>query len=67
MVVAQLEPDADGMLHIVQSEAPIDPNRGVRREGATIQFGLTAREVGDVWERIQALIERVDAGEIALF
>jgi len=67
MVVAQLEPDADGMLQIVQSEAPIDPNRGARHEGATIQFGLTAREVEDVWERIQTLIERVDAGEIALF
>jgi hypothetical protein len=67
MVVAQLEADADGMLEVVQSGAPIDPNRGAQREGTTVQFGLTAGEVGDVWERIQALIERVDAGEIPLF
>ncbi|MBW2494480.1 MAG: hypothetical protein JRE43_06980 [Deltaproteobacteria bacterium] len=67
MVVAQLEPDADGILKVVQAGAPIDPSEGVRREGTTLQFGLTAGEVEDVWQRIEALIERVDAGEIPLF
>jgi hypothetical protein len=67
MVASQLEADADGMLQTVQPGAPIDPNRGVRHEGTTVQFGLTAGEVEDIWERIEALIERVDAGEIALF
>jgi len=67
MVVAQLEADSNGILRVVRSGAPIDPNEGVRREGTTLQFGLTAGEVDKVWERIEALIERVDAGEIALF
>jgi len=67
MVVAQLEADSDGILKVVQSGAPIDPNKGVRREGTKVQFGLTAGEVDAVWGRIESLIKRVDAGEIALF
>jgi hypothetical protein len=67
MVVSQLEADADGMLHTVKADAPIDPDRGAQREGTTVQFGLTEDEVEDVWERIEDLIERVDEGEIALF
>jgi hypothetical protein len=67
MVVSQLEADADGILKTVRSGPPMDPDDGVWREGTTLQFGLTADEVEDVWERIEALIERVDAGEIALF
>ncbi len=67
LVVAQLEPDADGMLKVVQPAAPIDSHRGARRGGTTIQFGLTAGEIEDVWERIEALVEQVDADEIPLF
>ncbi len=67
MVVSQLEADSDGILKTVQAGPPINPDEGVRREGTTVQFGLTADEVDDIWERIESLIERVDAGEIALF
>ncbi len=67
MVVSQLEADSDGILKTVQAGPPIDPDEGVWREGTTVQFGLTADEVDDIWERIESLIERVDTGEIALF
>ncbi len=67
MVVCQLEADPDGILKVVLPQAPIDPNRGTRRDGTQVQFGLTATEVDAVWRRIEKLIERVDAGEIALF
>ncbi len=67
LVVNQLEADADGILRIVEPGPPIDPDRGAQREGTKVQFGLTAGEVDAVWERIESLLERVDAGEIALF
>jgi hypothetical protein len=67
MVLSQLEADENGILHTVESGAPFDVDEGVRLEGTTVQFGLTADEVEDVWDRIEALIERVDSGEIALF
>ena len=67
LVVNQLEADADGILRLVEPGPPIDPNRGAQREGTKVQFGLTAGEVDAVWERIESLIQRVDAGEIALF
>jgi len=67
MVVAQLEADSNGILQTVQPGAPIDPEKGVRRQGTTVQFGLTEEEVDAVWERIEALIAHVDAGTVALF
>ncbi len=67
LVVNQLEADADGILRIVKPGPPIDPKGGAQRDGTTVQFGLTAGEVDAVWERIESLIRRVDAGEIALF
>ncbi len=67
LVVNQLEADAGGVLRIVEPGPPIDPNRGAQREGTKVQFGLTAGEVDAVWERIESLIQRVDAGKIALF
>jgi hypothetical protein len=67
MVVSQLEVDADGILKVVRPGVPIDPEKGAQRAGTTLQFGLTEEEIDEVWERIEALIERVDAGEIRLF
>lgn len=67
LVINQLEADADGILRLVEPGPPIDPNRGAQREGTKVQFGLTTGEVDAVWERIESLIQRVDAGEIALF
>jgi hypothetical protein len=66
-VVAQLEPDDAGILRIAAPGAPIDPEEGVRVRGTTVQFGLTDDEIDDLWERIQALIAKVDDGRLTVF
>jgi hypothetical protein len=40
------------------------PARGVRRDGATVQMGLTRSEIAEVWRRAERLLQRIDAGEI---
>jgi hypothetical protein len=45
----------------------IDSYSGANYDGNTVQFGLTSNEIDAIWSRIEALIEKVDAGEIALF
>jgi hypothetical protein len=67
MVVSQLEADSEGILRSVDPGPPIDPEEGATLDGTTVQFGLTRHEVDAIWQRIEALIEKVDAGEIALF
>jgi hypothetical protein len=68
-VVAQLEPDDEGVLRLVLPGPPEEPNSGVsvNEETLTVQFGLTTTEIDKLWSRIQALLERVDAGELPLF
>lgn len=58
---------ADGLLVPVESETNLNPGRGVRRMNGMVQLGLTNREVDDVWKRLRELLERVDAGRVALF
>ena len=67
MVVAQMKVDSDGILQTVDPGPPIDPDEGANFDGTTVQFGLTEEEVNAIWERVEALIEKVDANEIALF
>jgi hypothetical protein len=67
MVVSQLEVDSEGVLQSVDPGPPTDPNDGATFDGKAVQFGLTRYEVDAIWKRIEALIEKVDAGEIALF
>ncbi len=67
MVVAQMEVDAAGVLHNVAPGPPIEPDGGANFDGKTLQLGLTRSEIDAVWQRIRRLVERVDAGEIALF
>ena len=67
MVVSQLEVDSEGILRSVDPGPPSDPDDGATFDGKTVQFGLTRNEVEAIWKRIEALIEKVDAGEIALF
>jgi hypothetical protein len=67
LVVAQLEPDADGVLQLVPPGPPIDEDDGASRRGTTVQFGLTEDEIEDVWERIEDLIEEVDDGDLPVF
>jgi len=66
-VVSQLERDDEGVYWNVPPGENLDPSRGVRIEGKTLQFGLTDDEIEDVWERIEDLIEDVDDGEIPVF
>jgi hypothetical protein len=67
MVVSQLDVDSEGILRTVDPGPPTDPNDGATFDGKSVQFGLTLDEVDAIWERIEALIEEVDAGEIELF
>jgi len=66
-VVAQLEADEQGLLHLVSPGPPIDADRGASRRGTTVQFGLTEGEIDDVWQRIGALIGDVDSGSLPVF
>ncbi len=65
--VTQMEPDPSGRLQLVRPEPPWDPDRGGRLQGSEVQFGLTTGEIDDLWERIQKLVEAVDAGHLTLF
>ncbi len=67
LVVAQVEPDAKGILQLVEPGPPLDADQGASREGTTVQFGLAEGEIDDVWERIQELIREVDEGELPTF
>jgi hypothetical protein len=66
-VVSQLELDDEGVYVNVPPGENLDPDHGVRIEGDVIQFGLTDDEIDDVWERIEALIEDVDEGDVPVF
>jgi hypothetical protein len=66
-VLAEFRRDAEGFLAVVPPGPSLDPSRGVNLRGTVVQLGLSEDEIDDVWERIQDLIERVDAGEIAVF
>ena len=66
-VLAEFRRDAEGFLEAVAPGPSLDPSRGVNLRGSVVQLGLTEDEIDDVWERIADLIERVDAGEIAVF
>ena len=52
----------DGSLAPMEPTANIDPERGVRRDERVVQLGLTAREIDDVWDRLQALLRDVGLG-----
>lgn len=66
-VVAEFEVERDGSLRPIEFTAPLNPRDGVRRLDRTIQFGLNAPEISDIWTRIQDLLRRVDAGEIGTY
>ena len=66
-VLGQLEDDGSGVLRNVEPEANLDPEKGVRRTPAGIQFGLTQSEIDAVAERTRILLARIDAGELQVF
>lgn len=65
-VVAQYEIQ-DGRLYPVAPSENLNKNRGVRRSGKLIQFGLTEREIQGVVRRLEKLLKRVDSGKIQTF
>ncbi len=65
--VTQMQADPAGRLEVVEREAPWHPEQGVRVRGTSLQLGLTRSEIAAVWERIERLLEAVDAGRITLF
>jgi len=65
-VVAQFDLEDGGF---VQTEAGenLNPGRGVRHEGTTIQLGLTESEVRQVYRRLTQLIKWADSGRFEVF
>lgn len=65
-VVDQFEVQNDRLVR-VQPTAKMTPHIGVEFDGTTAQFGLTSSEIDGVWDRLQQLLQRVDAGELDVF
>lgn len=65
-VLAQFE-EREGHPTAVEPGKNLDPGKGVRRGDRVVQLGLTEKEVSGVWDRLAALLERVDSGELGLF
>jgi hypothetical protein len=65
-VIAQFERRGDEYVASPPG-ANLDPDRGVRRNATTVQFGLTKSEIDGVRERLRDLIERIDRGKIRTF
>jgi hypothetical protein len=65
--VAQFRVVEGGELERAERGPNLRPDRGIRRHEDLIQLGLTRREIGDVWRRLQHLLREVDRGRIELF
>jgi hypothetical protein len=57
----------DGFLVPVTPGENISPNRGVRRRDGRVQLGLTRGEIRDIDRRRQALLRRIERGQIETF
>ena len=66
-VLAELQPDADGILRPAPASAASDHQEGVRRVGDGIQIGLTTGEIAGIRERLQALLADVRDGKEQVF
>jgi hypothetical protein len=66
-VVRELRVDRKRVLQPAEPSAPFDPAQGARVRTGHVQLGLTTDEIAGVAERLQQLLARVDAGEIATF
>jgi hypothetical protein len=66
-VIAQLELDENGILQPKPVGKNLNPKMGAKYIDGTLQFGLTASDIDDLWERIQTLIAEVDSGNIQVF
>jgi hypothetical protein len=55
----------DGHYVAVPPTENLSVSSGVRRNGATLQMGLTRNEIAGVWNRSQRLLKMIDAGDIS--
>jgi hypothetical protein len=65
-VVAQIQQVGRQFVDVEPTE-PFEADKGVRRQGAIVQIGLTEAEIKQMWGRINKVLERVDEGDISLF
>lgn len=66
-VVADLRADEHGVLQAVKPGSDVDPEIGERDLPDGIQFGLTSREIDEMWERIQTLRGWIASGAVLTF
>jgi hypothetical protein len=65
-VVAQFERRGDD--YVPAAPGPnLDRDSGVRRQGSTLQLGLTAAEIDGVRDRLRELVEDIEKGKIKTF
>jgi hypothetical protein len=57
----------DGAWVPVAPGANLSPRRGVRRDGDTLQMGLTKIEIQSIQRLLEKLLQRVDRGDITTF
>ena len=67
LVVQELRDDGTGRYVDVEPGPPLDDDGGAIARGGVVQFGLTDDEIEDLWRRIRAVIEGVDAKDIPVF
>ncbi len=65
-VVAQFDLEGGSFVQTAAGEN-LDPGRGVRHEGSTIQLGLKESEVRQVYRRLEQLIKWADSGRFEIF
>jgi len=65
-VVAQFK-ISEGNLIAVPPTKPINVNKGVRRSGDIIQFGLTQHEIHDIWLRLESLLKQFNTNKLQTF
>jgi hypothetical protein len=65
-VLAEFE-IVDGYLYPVEPGENLEPGRGLRTTSDRVQFGLTEREIRDVYQRIERVLRDVDRGRITTF
>lgn len=65
-VVAEFE-IVDGYLYPVEAGDNMQPGRGLRTTSDRVQFGLTEREIREVFQRIERVLSDVDRGRITTF
>jgi hypothetical protein len=66
-VLEQFELNDAGRMVATTPTENLDPGKGVRRTESMVQIGLTEREINQVWDRIENLLEDVDEGKYELF